>query len=196
MAENPNKKTLPDLRKVMEMMGEAYFYQRELKPADLTETVDILDSADFEMPISEEGVTFEIGDPDITRKKITEGRNWITYAKRGDDNITFQVPSFDDSINSLWLTKVAQTVKAKVGGDAYEGAGYQLKPKKVVGSWIFRNPEHTITVLLPNTENYGTLKGAQGDNEGYYNVATTPMSNSGNVDVYILHKVSSTEEGD
>lgn len=191
MAENANKKKLTDLRKVMEMMGEAYFYERELKPADLTETTNILDSADYEMPISEEGVTFEVGDPDITKKKITEGRNWITYAKRGDDNITFQVPSFDDSINELWLTKATTAaVKTKVGDDSYEGAGYQLKPKKVIGSWVFRNPEHTITVILPNTENYGTFKGAQGDNEGYYNVAVTPMANSGDVDVYILHKTT------
>lgn len=191
MAVNANKKTLSDLRKVMELMGEAYFYAKELKPSDLTSTEDILDSADFEMPISEEGVTFEVGDPNITKKKITEGRNWITYAKRGDDNITFQVPSFDDSINELWLTKATTAaVSAKVGGDTYSGAGYQLKPKKVVGSWIFRNPEHSIAVILPNTENYGTFKGAQGDNEGYYNVATTPMSNSGNVDVYILHKTA------
>lgn len=194
MAVNANKKTLPDLRQVMEMLGEAYFFKREIKPADLTEAADILDSADFEMPISEEGVTFEVGDPDITRKKITEGRNWITYAKRGDDNITFQVPSFADAINELWLTKVGTTaVKSKVDGDVYEGAGYQLKPKKVIGSWIFRNPEHTITVILPNTENYGTFKGAQGDTEGYYNVATTPMANSDSVDIYIFRKVEVSE---
>lgn len=196
MAVNADKQTLNDLQKVMELMGEAYFYKREIKPTDLTETDDILDSADFEMPLGDDGVTFEIGDPDITRKKITEGRTWITFAKRSDDNITFQVPSFADKMNELWMHKATtEKVKAKVGGDSYEGAGYQLKPKKVVGSWIFRNPEHTIVVLLPNTENYGTFKGAQGDNEGYYNVSTIPMSNSGNVDLYILHKVETPAAG-
>ncbi len=190
MAVNQNKKTLPDLHTVMELMGEAYYFAREIKPADLTDTDDILDTADFEMPISEEGVSFEVGDPAITKKKITEGRNWITFAKRGDDNISMQVPSFDDSLNDLWMHRAtADAVKVKAGGDTYQGNGYQLKPKKVVGSWIFRNPEHTITVLLPNTENYGTLKGATGDNEGYYNVAITPMASTANVDIYILHKV-------
>lgn len=193
MAENENKQTLNDLQKVMELMGEAYFFEKEVKPEDLTETADILDAADFEMPLGDDGVTFEVGDPDITRKKITEGRNWITFAKRSDDNISFQVPSFADKMNELWMHKAtSEAVKAKVGGDAYQGAGYQLKPKKVVGSWVFRNPEHTITVLLPLTENYGTFKGAQGDNEGYYNVAVTPMPNSANVDVYILHKVATS----
>lgn len=195
MTVNENKQTLNDLQKVMELMGEAYLYLHEIKPEDLTETDDILDSADFEMPLGDEGVTFDVGDPDITRKKITEGRNWITYAKRSDDDISFQVPSFADKMNELWMHKnTASAVKAKVGGDSYEGAGYQLKPKKVIGAWVFRNPEHTITVLLPLTENYGTFKGAKGDSEGYYNVAVTPMPNSANVDIYILHKTQAPSD--
>lgn len=184
-------KVLADLHKVMELMGEAYFFSKEITADMLTGTADILDTADFEMPISDEGVTFEVGDPDITKKKITEGRNWITYAKRGDDNISFQVPSFDDSLNELFLNKVTSAaVKAKVGGDTFEGSGYSLKPKKVVGAWVFRNPEHTMTVLMPLSENYGTFKGAQGDTEGYYNVAVTPMPASNNVEIYILHKTA------
>lgn len=192
MAENANKKTLYDLHKVMELMGEAYYFKSEVKDTDLTTTEDFLSKADFEMPLSDEGVTFEVGDPDITKKKITEGRNWVTYAKRGDDNISFQVPSFDDSLNELFLTKqTSADVSVKIGDDTYKGQGYSLKPKKVVGSWVFRNPEHTITIILPNTENYGTFKGPQGDNEGYYNVAVTPMGNNKDVDIYILHKQAS-----
>ena len=182
------KKVLGDLDKVMELMGEAFFFNKEVTADMLTAETDILDSADFEMPLSDEGVSFEVGDPDITRKKITEGRNWITYAKRADDSITFQVPSFEDSLNELFLTKVVSNISAKVGDDTHTGAGYSLKPKKVVGAWVFRNPEHTITVLLPLTENYGTFKGAQGDTEGYYNVAVTPMAATNNVELYILHK--------
>lgn len=191
MAENENKAKLYDLKEVMELMGEAYLFLHEVKPEELTETADILDAADFEMPLGEDGVNFDVGDPDITKKKITEGRNWITYAKRGDDDISFQVPSFAEKMNELWMhKKTTAAVKANVGGDVHEGAGYSLKPKKVVGAWIFRNPEHTITVLLPLTENYGTFKGAKGDSEGYYNVATTPMPNSADVDIYILHKTT------
>lgn len=189
MAANENKKTLSDLQQVMELMGEAYFFKKELNASDLTTTEDILATADFEMPLGEDGVNFDVGDPDITKKKITEGRNWITFAKRGDDDISFQVPSFADPVNELFMNKettAASTVK--VGTDNYSGAGYSLKPKKVVGSWLFRNPDHNIVVILPNTENYGTFKGAKGDTEGYYNVAVTPMSNDGNVDLYILHK--------
>lgn len=191
MAANENKKKLSDLQEVMELMGEAYFFKKELNASDLTTTEDILATADFEMPLGDGGVTFEIGDPDITRKKITEGRNWITYAKRGDDNISFQVPSFADPVNELFMNKVTTAdASAKLGADTFKGAGYSLKPKKVVGSWLFRNPDHTIAIILPNTENYGTFKGANGDTEGYYNVAVTPMSNDGNVDLYILHKTA------
>ncbi|MBD5302382.1 MAG: hypothetical protein HDS16_05225 [Bacteroides sp.] len=195
MAENENKVVLHDLKQVMELMGEAYFYNREIKPEELTETTNILDAADFEMPLGDDGVNFDVGDPEITRKKITEGQNWITYAKRGDDDISFQVPSFADKMNELWMHKKTSTaVKAKVEGDVYEGAGYSLKPKKVVGAWVFRNPEHTITVLLPLSENYGTFKGAKGDSEGYYNVAVTPMPNSADVDIYILHKTQASSD--
>lgn len=194
MAANANKKTLNDLQKVMELMGEAYFFEKELKDTNLTTTEDILDTCDYEMPLGDDGVTFEVGDPDITRKKITEGRNWITYAKRGDDNISFQVPSFDDSLNALWQEKkTAAAASVKVGGDTFSGHGYSLKPKKVIGSWLFRNPEHTIVVILPNTECYGTFKGAQGDNNGYYNVSVTPMANNKDVDLYILHKGTAGE---
>ena len=189
MAANENKKTLSDLQQVMELMGEAYFFKKELNASDLTTTEDILATADFEMPLGEDGVNFDVGDPDITKKKITEGRNWITFAKRGDDDISFQVPSFADPVNELFLNKeTTSAATVKVGADNYSGAGYSLKPKKVVGSWLFRNPDHNIVVILPNTENYGTFKGAKGDTEGYYNVAVTPMSNDGNVDLYILHK--------
>lgn len=191
MAVNENKKTLSDLQQVMELMGEAYFYKKELTAADITTTEDILDSADFEMPLGDDGVTFDVGDPDITRKKITEGRNWITYAKRGDDDISFQVPSSADPVNELFMTKkTSAAVSAKVGGGTYSGAGYSLKPKKVVGSWVFCNTDHTIVVILPNTENYGTYKGPKGDAEAYYNVAVTPMSNTADVDIYILHKTA------
>ena len=190
MAVNANKVVLHDLKQVMELMGEGYLFLHEITPADLTDTADILDSADYEMPLGEDGVNFDVGDPDITTKKITEGQNWITYAKRGDDDISFQVPSFADKMNELWMHKKTAAVTAKVDGETYQGAGYSLKPKKVVGAWVFRNPEHTITVLLPLTENYGTFKGAKGDSEGYYNVAVTPMPNTADVDVYILHKTA------
>lgn len=193
MAKNEEKVTLNDLQQVMELIGEAYLYLREIKPEDLTDTENILDSADFEMPLGDDGVNFDVGDPDITRKKITEGRNWITFPKRGDDDISFQVPSFADPVNELFMNVAAKDLKIKVGEDNFKGQGYQLKPKKVVGSWVFRNPEHTITVILPNTENYGTFKGAKGDSEGYYNVSVTPMANSGDVDLYIFHKEKTIE---
>ena len=118
MAANENKKTLSDLQQVMELMGEAYFFKKELNASDLTNTEDILATADFEMPLGEDGVTFDVGDPDITKKKITEGRNWITFAKRGDDDISFQVPSFADPVNELFLNKeTTSATTVKVGAD-------------------------------------------------------------------------------
>lgn len=188
MSANVNKKTLDDLQKVAELMGEAYLFKDEVKVEDLATTEDILSEADFEMPLGDDGVTFDVGDPDITRKKITEGRTWITFAKRGDDDISFQVPSFADPVNELFMNKVTSAAKSvKAGAGTFKGHGYSLKPKKVKGGWVFLNPEHTIAIVLPKTECYGTFKGPKGDTEGYYNVAVTPLSNSEDVEVYILH---------
>ncbi len=184
-------KKLSDLQKVMELMGEAYFFNTL---PELSGTTDILASADFEMPISEEGVALNVGDPDITRKKITAGINWITFAKRSDDDMTMQVPSFDDSLNELFLAKKGTTKTVKVGADTYEGSSYSLAPKKFKGAWVFCNPEHTIVIILPNTENYATFKGPAGDSEGYYNVAMTSLGDADGADIIILHKKAAAGE--
>lgn len=178
-------KKLSELQKVFELMGEAYFFKTL---PELTTTADILTLADFEMPVSEEGVALNVGDPDITRKKITAGINWITFAKRSDDDMTMQVPSYDDSLNELFLTKKGAAKSVKVGDDTYEGSAYSLAPKKFKGAWVFRNPEHTIVVILPNTENYATFKGPAGDSEGYYNVSMTSLGDADSADIIILHK--------
>lgn len=189
MAANENKKKLSDLQKVFELMGEAYYFTKEIKAEDLTTTEDFLAKADFEMPLGEDGVTFDVGDPDITKKKITAGINWITFAKRGDDDISFQVPSFAGPVNELFLTKkTSAQVTVKAGNDTYKGDGYTFAPKKVIGAWVFCNTQHTMIAILPHTEAYGTFKGAKGDAGGYYNVAVTPLSNSDGVDVYIMSK--------
>lgn len=184
-------KTLDELQVVFGRMREAYFFANGL-PDGATD--DLFTVADFAMPISEDGVNFEFGAPDITKEKITEGRVWYTFAQSGDSDISLQVPSLHEDVNALFLTKVSTAaITKKAGGKTYSGHGYSTTPKKVSGAWVFCNPEHDLILALPKTDNYANLVGATGDAKGYYNVAVTPMKDKDGAEVIILRDSTAVE---
>lgn len=177
------KKELSDLQVLMGRMGEAYFFKGGL-PEELGIEYDVETEADFAMPISTDGVTFEPGSPDVTEEKITEGRTWYTFAEKGDDNISMQVPSLAQELNELFLLKKGDAVQVK----GYDGQGYSMSPNKFKGGWVFFDKEKTVMVALPQTDNYANFVGGSGDGMGYYNVAITTLSNSVGADILIFHK--------
>lgn len=182
------KKNLADLQVLMGRMGEAYFFIGGLPEGFNGEgNFDVEENADFAMPLSQDGVTLEPGSPDITEEKITEGRTWYTFAEKGDDNISMQVPSLAVDLNNLFLTKVGSTLTVKGGGKSYSGQGYSMKPKKVNGAWVFYDKEKTVMIVLPNTDNYASLVGGTGDAMGYYNVAVSTLANADGADIIILN---------
>lgn len=185
-------KQLSDLQVLMGRMGEAYFFKDGL-PAEITAAADLLATADFAMPISADGVTFELGAPEITREKITEGRTWYTFGDKGDDNITMQVPSLHTDLNDLFYTKVGAAKSAKIGDKTYSGQGYSTKVKKVQGAWVFRDKEHTVAVALPKTDNYANLVGATGDAKGYYNVAISTLEDAAGQDLIIFQETAAED---
>ena len=184
-------KTLADLQVLMGRMGEAYFFKNGI-PATVTADSDLIGMADFAMPISTSGVNFELGAPDITREKITEGRTWYTFAEKGDDNISLQVPSLHTDLSDLFYTKTGEAKQVKMGDKTYSAQGYNTKVKKVIGGWVFRDREHTCAVGLPVTDNYANLVGAVGDAMGYYNVAVSTRPDANDVDLIIYNEVSGT----
>lgn len=185
------KKTLADLQVLMGRMGEAYFFNTCPTLSSAAAAENIIENCDYEMPISEDGVTFEFGAPEITAEKITEGRAWYTFASKGDDNIAMQVPSLHVDLNDLFYTaKGNTTFKAKLGNDTFEGKAYSTKVKKVTGAWLFCDPEHTCFILLPKTDNYANLVGATGDAKGYYNVAVSTLEHAEYGDIVIFQKVA------
>lgn len=189
---NSNHKDLDDLQVLMGRMGEAYFYNDAL-PSDIfgsgdsAPTKDIFEESDFAMPLSKEGVNFEFGAATVNVEKITEGRAWYTFAEDGDENITMQVPSLAPDVNNLFLDKATTAkVTVKAGGATYSGDGYNTKPKKVKGAWVFTTPEKDILVILPKTDNYANLVGATGDAKGYYNVQVKTFQLAGKGNVLVL----------
>lgn len=189
------KNKLSDLRVLMGRLGQAFYFPSGL-PADLSEETDLWDCEDaIPMPLSKSGVTFEPGAPDITREQITEGRTWYTFAEKGDDNISLQVPSLHVDLNDLFLIKKGDPVALKMKEKSFKGQGYSLKPKKVHGAWVFMDREETCMVALPETDNYANLVGATGDAMGYYNIAVSTMPDENDVDVIILQLEDEDEAG-
>lgn len=180
--------TSSKLKVIFGRMREAYYFKAM---PTLANTTDVLSTADYEMPISEDGVNFEpVGSPNITRNKITNGAVWYSFAEKGDANVTLQIPSFHKDLDALFLEKASSsTVTTKYGtSDTFEGNAYNLEPKKFTGAWLFTTAEKDLIVILPNTENFGIMVGAKGKEMGYFNVSVTPMRHETYGDIVILEK--------
>jgi hypothetical protein len=179
---------LTDLKTLFNDVKEIYFKSSEIKTADLGKAF----TADMELPVLEEGVSFNTGDADVTEIKLTTGSTWVSKATKGDSDISFQVASIAGPVNSLLMNKVGTEITSTAGilvdGVTYEGAAYSLAPKKVVGSLLMFSEDRQTIIALPNVEMYSSLVAADGDNPAYFNVTVTPLENSEGADIMILWK--------
>ena len=101
---------------------------------------------DMELPVLSDGVTFDTGAADVSKIKLTTGATWTSIANAGDSDIQFQVPSVAGKINDLLLNKKAETVTmtATIDGETYEGEGYNIEPKKVIGGLFMRSEDRHL----------------------------------------------------
>lgn len=179
---------LTDLKTLFNDVKEIYFKSSEIKATDLGKAF----TADMELPVLEEGVSFNTGDADVTEIKLTTGSTWVSKATKGDSDISFQVASIAGPVNSLLMNKVGTDITSTAGilvdGVTYEGAAYSLAPKKVVGSLLMFSEDRQTIIALPNVEMYSSLVAADGDNPAYFNVTVTPLENSEGADIMILWK--------
>ena len=179
---------LTDLKTLFNDVKEIYVKSSEIKAADLDKAF----TADMELPVLEEGVSFNTGDADVTEIKLTTGSTWVSKATKGDSDISFQVASIAGPVNSLLMNKVGTDITSTAGilvdGVTYEGAAYSLAPKKVVGSLLMFSEDRQTIIALPNVEMYSSLVAADGDNPAYFNVTVTPLENSEGADIMILWK--------
>lgn len=179
---------LTDLKTLFNDVKEIYFKSSEIKTADLGKAF----TADMELPVLEEGVSFNTGDADVTEIKLTTGSTWVSKATKGDSDISFQVASIAGPVNFLLMNKVGTEITSTAGilvdGVTYEGAAYSLAPKKVVGSLLMFSEARQTVIVLPNVEMYSSLVAADGDNPAYFNVTVTPLENSEGADIMILWK--------
>lgn len=165
---------------------EKVFLNRAINqpPSALTGTFD------FKLPILDESVTFNMGEADVTRIKLIDQTNWTSYAKKGDPDISFQIPSFSDEIASLLGNKKGASSTNTTLGVKFQG--YSATPKKVECSLLFVSDDEKVVVYLPNVEIFATPVLGDGDNPSYFNCVITPIPDSTGADYYI--GIKTTEE--
>ena len=179
---------LTDLKSLFNSVKEIYYKAGEIKMADLSKTF----TADMELPVLGEGISFNTGEADVTPVKLTTGTVWTSKASKGDPDISFQVASIADKINNLLLNKVGEiaqgTAGALVEGVTYKGEAYSLAPKKVTGALLMFSEDRQTLIALPNVEMYSSLVVADGENPAYFNVKVTPSENSEKAEIMVLWK--------
>ncbi len=141
---------------------------------------------DFKLPILDESITFNMGDADVTRVKLIDQTNWTSYAKKGDPDISFQVPSFSDDIASLLGNKKGAASNNTALGINFQG--YSATPKKVECALLFVSDDENVCVYLPVVEIFATPVLGDGDNPSYFNCVVTPIPDSAGADYYIGRK--------
>jgi hypothetical protein len=166
---------------------EVYFSKTAIESADTLKTIAEV----IELPVLEDGVTFNTGEAEITQIKLTTEAIWTSKSKRGDADISFNVPSVSKTITDLFMnTKTDSVTDVSINGEKYGGTGYNLNAKKVVGALILPSQDKSVAIVLPKVELYASFNAADGDNPAYFSVKATPVKNNEGVEIYILQKAT------
>lgn len=179
---------LNDLKVLFNKVDEIYFKKTPLAVADIATAITV----DMELPVLEEGVTFNTGDAEVTEIKLTTGSTWTSRATKGDADISFQVASVEGVVNETFLDKV-DDIEASTNFDAtasYAGAAYKLAPKKVTGALVMFSEDKQTIIVLPSVEIYSSLVVSDGDNPAYFTLNVKPVENEDGSDIFILEKQS------
>ena len=188
------KKNIDNLGTIFSSVNQVFFKAGELKAADLEAALTV----DLELPIIEDSISFNTGEPGVTQVKLISGKIWSQKTKRGDSDISFNVASIDGVVNDLLLNKQNSAAIESGAGvlsekteDAtvvYEGNAYDLDPKVVLGSLIFKSEDKLTTFVLPNAHIVASLNASDGDNPAYFKMVVTPRQNSEGSEIFILKK--------
>ena len=177
------------LRTVFDKVHRVYFFQDNKTAGGDVKPLDQL-SGGIELPVLEDGVSFDTGSPDKSEVKLTDGTTWTSKVKQGESDISFQVSSVHDTINELFMEEKSDAViqnPAQLGEYKYTGQGYALAPKKISGALVMVSSDFLTGVYLPDVEIFASFNGEGGDDStGYYNVSVTPLTDGNGAAFYIL----------
>lgn len=171
------------LSDIFQSVKEVYYKKKELQVSDL-ESANI--SVDIELPILEEGVSFNTGEPTINVSKLTSNKNWDFKAKRGESEITIKVASIHVEINELFLNKQNEITNHTILGNSYN-----LEPKTIKGSLFLLSDDHSMVLILSNVSITSNLVIEQ-DNTSYFLLNIIPYQDNNENSIYILKKDKNT----
>lgn len=177
------------LKKIFDKVNRVFFFGDNKTAQGVVKPLSQLTNG-IELPVLEEGVSFDTGEADKQDVKLTDGTTWTTKASQGESDISFQVSSVHATINDLLMEKKTEAVIAEgvqIGEYDYTGQGYALAPKKVSGALVMLSSDNLTGVYLPDVEMFSSFNGEGGDDStGYYNVGVTPLTDSHGAGFYIL----------
>lgn len=178
------------LKKIFDKVNRVFFFGDNKTAQGVVKSLSELTNG-IELPVLEDGVSFDTGEADKQDVKLTDGTTWTSKASQGESDISFQVSSVHATINDLLMEKKTAAVietAVQIGEYDYTGQGYALAPKKVSGALVMISSDGLTGVYLPDVEMYASFNGEGGDDStGYYNVSVTPLTDSHGAGFYILN---------
>lgn len=174
-------KDVSALRILFNKVGRIYF------TSEVDKTPETLTTLDFRLPILEDSVEFDTGEPDIETVNLTTGEKWTTMTTAGEPNITMQCASFAREITGLFLNETTPTIgPMTLDGNAYAGMGYDLSAKKVTGGLLLMGEDRDMVIFLPHVEIYSSI-GIEQNVPGYFTMNVTPLASEvDNSAIYFL----------
>jgi hypothetical protein len=174
-------KTIEQLKQLFNRVDEVFYSENAI--AAISEL-----TTGMALPVGSDGVSFDAGDPDITKYKLTTGEIWTAIADAGDADISFQVPSIHEDIAKLFQNQITTEDETLIlDGVTYKGKGYDFAPKKVTGSLVLRSQDKSAVIVLPNVEIFATTKLDDTSKPLYFNLSVTPENNSKGVAIYYMN---------
>lgn len=189
-----NKDTLS---KIFDKVHRVYYFADNKTAQGVVKALGSLTNG-IELPVLEDGVTFDTGEPDKSEVKLTDGTTWTSKVSQGESDISFQVSSVHSTINDLLMekkTSAAISTAVQIGNYDYTGQGYSLAPKKISGALVMVSSDFLSGVYLPDVEMAASFNGEGGDDStGYYNVTVTPLTDANGAGFYILEGVAHSNQ--
>lgn len=153
-----------------------------------------------QLPITEDGVTLNMGGVNTTFKKLNTGEIWGSTVDRDDPEVSFNVASVSEEVNSMFMDALASGKAEAVGfpkenaededevAPTFNAQGYSLGLKAKTGSLWFPAENGEGWIILPKIKMYGGLNGTDDSNTAYFACQVTPSKNAEGASIYILAK--------
>lgn len=181
-------KTLQEVKSIFDEIDEVVYLKNS------PNAQGVFEGDSFELPVSQDGVNLNSGEPDITETKLTTQETWATKVKRGDSDFSFNVLSVNKTINDIFLDEIAAAKipdVSKIGEyfkgmtvDASKSAAYSFSPKKVTGALLLVSQSKQTALLFPNIEAYATFNGPD-DGPAYFACKVKMLADAQGAEFYV-----------